>query len=74
MKARVEECQKRVGDILSLQACHSGVVAAMESEDYETAVGYVHRFLAIDMAAIKGAATDKFESKCLMFLFPFDFF
>ncbi|KAK2722868.1 conserved oligomeric Golgi complex subunit 4-like [Artemia franciscana] len=61
-KARVEECQKRVGDILSLQACHSGVVAAMESEDYETAVGYVHRFLAIDMAAIKGAATDKFES------------
>eukprot|EP01134_Creolimax_fragrantissima_P003887 CFRG3887T1 len=38
----------KVRDIMDLQGCVEGVVAAMEKGDYEMAAGHVHRYLSFD--------------------------
>nr|CAG4649171.1 EOG090X02VY [Scapholeberis mucronata]SVE93508.1 EOG090X02VY [Scapholeberis mucronata] len=57
-KGRVSECQQRVNDLLDLQLCREGVIAAMKSEDYEKAAAHVHRFLSIDENTLKLTAGD----------------
>nr|CAG4641537.1 EOG090X02VY [Eurycercus lamellatus] len=57
-KGRVSECQQRVNDLLDLQLCREGVIAAMKSEDFEKAAAHVHRFLSIDETTLKLTAGD----------------
>nr|CAG4646110.1 EOG090X02VY [Macrothrix elegans] len=57
-KSRVSECQQRVNDLLDLQLCREGVIAAMKNEDFEKAAAHVHRFLAIDEKTLKLTAGD----------------
>jgi len=55
-KSRVAACQQRVLDLLDLQRCSQGVVAALAEEDYEQAAGHIHRFLAVDSSLVESTA------------------
>uniref|UniRef100_S4RGB3 Conserved oligomeric Golgi complex subunit 4 n=1 Tax=Petromyzon marinus TaxID=7757 RepID=S4RGB3_PETMA len=52
-KTRVYQAIQRVDDILDLALCTDGVQAALNSEDYETAAGHVHRFLSLDKSVLE---------------------
>lgn len=62
-------------DLLDLQLCREGVIAAMKSEDFEKAAAHVHRFLSIDETTLKLTAGDvaqgtnkSFKTSILFFL------
>ncbi|XP_065332863.1 conserved oligomeric Golgi complex subunit 4 [Cloeon dipterum] len=56
-RSRVSECQQRVQDLQDLKLCKEGVKTALENEEYEKAAGHIHRFLAMDQAALKKTAS-----------------
>lgn len=47
-KARLDDCLKKIGDILDLKTCRDGMFKAMELENYEEAAMHIKRFLSID--------------------------
>lgn len=57
-KKRVSECQQRVHDLIDLQVCSQGVMAAIKSEDYEKGAIHINRFLSMDEKLLKRTADD----------------
>ncbi|XP_017773856.1 PREDICTED: conserved oligomeric Golgi complex subunit 4 [Nicrophorus vespilloides] len=57
-RSRIEECQKRVSDLIDLELCAQGVQKAINDEDYETGAGHIHRFLSIDQNLLTKTAAD----------------
>ncbi|KAI4464745.1 conserved oligomeric golgi complex subunit 4 [Holotrichia oblita] len=57
-REKVEECQKRVSDLIDLELCSQGVQKAIYDEDYEQGAALVHRFLSIDQSVVKQTASD----------------
>jgi conserved oligomeric Golgi complex subunit 4 len=58
----VSECQQRVHDLIDLQLCSQGVIAAIKNEDYEKGAAHVHRFLSMDQNLLQRTADDVSES------------
>lgn len=55
---RVSECQQRVHDLIDLQVCSQGVIAAIKSEDFEKGAGHINRFLSMDEKLLQRTADD----------------
>lgn len=58
MQKRVSECQQRVHDLIDLQVCSHGVMAAIKMEDYEKGALHIRRFLSMDEKLLKRTADD----------------
>lgn len=57
-RSRVSECQQRVHDLIDLQLCSAGVMAAIADENYEVGAGHISRFLAMDLQLLRRTADD----------------
>lgn len=57
-RKRVSECQQRVHDLIDLQVCSQGVIAAIKTEDYENGAGLIQRFLSMDEKLLQRTADD----------------
>ncbi|XP_055299578.1 conserved oligomeric Golgi complex subunit 4 [Sitodiplosis mosellana] len=57
-RKRVSECQQRVHDLIDLQVCSQGVIAAIKSEDFEKGAGHINRFLSMDEKLLQRTADD----------------
>lgn len=57
-RSRVSECQQRVHDLIDLQLCSQGVIAAIAEEDFEIGASHINRFLAMDLQLLKRTADD----------------
>lgn len=55
---RVSECQQRVHDLIDLQVCSQGVIAAIKSEDFEKGASHIERFLSMDEKLLQRTADD----------------
>lgn len=55
---RVSECQQRVHDLIDLQVCSQGVIAAIKSEDFEKGAAHINRFLSMDEKLLQRTADD----------------
>lgn len=54
----MSECQQRVHDLIDLQVCSQGVIAAIKSEDFEKGAGHINRFLSMDEKLLQRTADD----------------
>lgn len=45
-------------DLIDLQVCSQGVIAAIKSEDFEKGAGHIHRFLSMDEKLLQRTADD----------------
>lgn len=45
-------------DLIDLQVCSQGVIAAIKSEDFEKAAAHIHRFLSMDEKLLQRTADD----------------
>ncbi|XP_058446819.1 conserved oligomeric Golgi complex subunit 4 [Malaya genurostris] len=57
-RSRVSECQQRVHDLIDLQLCSQGVIAAIKEEDFEKGAIHVNRFLSMDKNLLQKTADD----------------
>lgn len=57
-RKRVSECQQRVHDLIDLQVCSQGVIAAIKSEDFEKGASHIQRFLSMDEKLLQRTADD----------------
>ncbi|XP_025831494.1 conserved oligomeric Golgi complex subunit 4 [Agrilus planipennis] len=57
-RCRVDECQKRVSDLVDIELSSQGVQTAIINEDYEEGAGHVHRFLLIDQSLLQRTASE----------------
>ncbi|XP_053694631.1 conserved oligomeric Golgi complex subunit 4 [Sabethes cyaneus] len=57
-RSRVSECQQRVHDLIDLQLCSQGVIAAIREEDFEKGAAHVNRFLSMDKNLLQKTADD----------------
>uniref|UniRef100_A0A2M4APT9 Conserved oligomeric Golgi complex subunit 4 n=1 Tax=Anopheles triannulatus TaxID=58253 RepID=A0A2M4APT9_9DIPT len=57
-RSRVSECQQRVHDLIDLQLCSQGVMAAIREEDFEQGAAHVNRFLSMDKTLLQKTADD----------------
>lgn len=61
-RSRVSECQQRAHDLIDLQLCSQGVMAAIKEENFEQAAAHISRFLSMDEGLLKKTADDVSES------------
>lgn len=54
----MSECQQRVHDLIDLQVCSQGVIAAIKSEDFEKGASHIERFLSMDEKLLQRTADD----------------
>lgn len=57
-RSRASECQQRVHDLIDLQLCSQGVIAAIKEEDFEKCAGHIGRFLSMDQNLLQRTADD----------------
>jgi len=57
-RMRATEAQCRVHDLIDLQLCSQGVIAAIRNEDYEKGAANVQRYLAMDRKLLEKTADD----------------
>lgn len=56
-RSNVAGSLRRVDDVLELKYCTSNVQQSLAAEDYEKAAAHIHRFLAIDISALRRSAS-----------------
>ncbi|XP_055381969.1 conserved oligomeric Golgi complex subunit 4 [Condylostylus longicornis] len=61
-RSRVAECQQRVQDLIDIELCAKGVIAAIKDEDFEQGAIHVRRFLSMDQNLLQRTAEDVSES------------
>lgn len=57
-RMRATEAQCRVHDLIDLQLCSQGVMAAIKDEDFEKGAAHVQRYLAMDKNILEKTADD----------------